>query len=235
MLKSHAIGSAMRWRLMSLIAAMSLGGTAAGQTASQDEQKPEPSEIAEVKPVSNSDTVTIEPGGTAPTSDDISKSMNTRSPSRRRRSSPDMQSAPKVSADDVLEQFERDRPKARPLLPGTRPGTEVVREPVANDDPRRSPARLPEGYFLVDRAGRLTRDGDWFVFNFTGDNNPGSTPDPPMRMLPNRMLERMIRESKGSTVSVEFIVSGEVTDFMGENHLLLRKLLRKRRVGNLSN
>ncbi|MEZ6085567.1 MAG: hypothetical protein R3E58_16870 [Phycisphaerae bacterium] len=45
----------------------------------------------------------------------------------------------------------------------------------------------------------------------------------------------MIRESKGSTSSVEFIVSGEVTDFMGENHLLLRKLLRKRSVGNLSN
>ena len=221
--------SRCRWA-MPLVATLVVAIPALGQ----EDSAPEPMETTEVKPVANSDTETIQPGQTSPAGDQ----GVSRSPDRRRRSvgsSSDMQSAPKVSADDVLKQFERDRPKARPLLPGSRPGTEVVRDSIGDDDPLRTPARLPEGYFLVDRAGRLTREGPWFVFNFMGDNNPASTPDPPMRLLPNRMLERMIRESKGSTSSVEFIVSGEVTDFMGENHLLLRKLLRKRGVGNLSN
>ncbi|GJM26878.1 MAG: hypothetical protein DHS20C16_32930 [Phycisphaerae bacterium] len=219
------------WWAMPLVATLILTVPALGQEASAPDSNEEPKEMTEAKPVSNSDTVTIKPGETPPAKGQSSSRVT----DRRRRSSSDMQSAPKVSADDVLKQFERDRPKARPLLPGSRPGTEVVRDTIGDDDPRRTPARLPEGYFLVDRAGRLTREGPWFVFNFTGDNNPAATPDPPMRLLPNRMLERMIRESKGSTTSVEFIVSGEVTDFMGENHLLLRKLLRKRSVGNLSN
>ena len=71
------------------------------------------------------------------------------------------------------------------------------------------------------------------MFDF-GDNNPNEHPDPPMRLLPNQMLERMVRESQGATITVEFIVSGEVTDFMGRNYLMLRKLLRRRNLGNLS-
>lgn len=229
-----------RWA-MSLVATLMMTVPAMGQEASAPATGDDPKPMTEVKPVTNSDTQTIEPGAKSDSGEmtPAADEGASRTPDRRRRSaertSPDMQSAPKVSADDVLKQFERDRPKARPLLPGSRPGTDVVRDTIVDDDPRRTPARLPEGYFLVDRAGRVTKEGPWFVFNFTGDNNPGATPDPPMRLLPNRMLERMIRESKGSTSSVEFIVSGEVTDFMGENHLLLRKLLRKRSVGNLSN
>lgn len=226
-----------RWA-MPLVATLILTVPALGQEASAPDSGDEPKPMTEVKPVANSDTQTIQPGD-ADKMSPANEDGVSRTPDRRRRladrTSSDMQSAPKVSADDVLRQFERDRPKARPLLPGSRPGTNVVRDTIVDDDPRRTPARLPEGYFLVDRAGRVTKEGPWFVFNFTGDNNPGATPDPPMRLLPNRMLERMIRESKGSTSSVEFIVSGEVTDFMGENHLLLRKLLRKRSVGNLSN
>jgi hypothetical protein len=225
---------------MSLVATLIMTVPVLGQEVSAPDPKEEPKGMTEVKPVTNSDTVTIKPGETGKPGETSSAGDQgvSQTPDRRRRSagsSSDMQSAPKVSADDVLKQFEQDRPKARPLLPGSRPGTEVVRDSIGDDDARRTPARLPEGYFLVDRAGRLTREGPWFVFNFIGDNNPASTPDPPMRLLPNRMLERMIRESKGSTSSVEFIVSGEVTDFMGENHLLLRKLLRKRGVGNLTN
>jgi hypothetical protein len=94
--------------------------------------------------------------------------------------------------------------------------------------------RLPDGYILADRTGRLVRQDEWWVFSFVGDNNPTESPDPPMRLLPNQMLERAVRETEGAGQRVEFIVSGEVTDFMGENYLLLRKLLRKRELGNLS-
>lgn len=211
--------------------AMVICGPALAQQKPASENKAASTQVADVKQVVDDDAAAVQPNTTQPKGDPGS----TEQPVRRIRSSVNMQSAPKASADDVLRQFEQDRPKARPLLPGRGNRERTVHEPLTDGDLRRSPARLPEGYFLVDRAGRLTREGPWFVFNFIGDNNPTATPDPPMRLLPNRMLERMIRESKGSTVSVEFIVSGEVTDFMGENHLLLRKLLRKRSVGNLSN
>lgn len=147
---------------------------------------------------------------------------------------PEVRTPVQVSAEDVLREFQRDRPKAQPLLPKA-PGEETVaREPQGKGAGHGSRLRLPDGYFLVDRAGRLVQADTWWVFTFVGDNNPDTNPDPPMRLLPNQMLERMIRESQGTMQSVEFIVSGEVTDFMGDNYLLLRKLMRKRDLGNLS-
>ena len=146
-------------------------------------------------------------------------------------------SAP-ISAEDILKEFERERPVAEPVLPRPRPGETVVREssPQGESDIElpESRARFPDGYILADRAGRLVREGEWWVITFVSDNHPNSRPEPPMKILPNRMLERMVRESEAATRSVEFIVSGEVTDFLGENYLLLRKLMRKRDMGNLS-
>ena len=139
-----------------------------------------------------------------------------------------------VSAEDVLREFQRDRPKAQPLLPKAQEDETIGRRPVDRAGQRSTRLRMPDGYFLVDRTGRLTQVDTWWVFNFVGDNNPDESPDPPIRLLPNQMLERMIRESQGASRSVDFIISGEVTDFMGANYLLLRKLMRKRDQGNLS-
>ncbi len=139
---------------------------------------------------------------------------------------------PQVSADDILKEFQKDRPKAQPIMPGTAPDEEILRND--EDTPERRKLRFPDGFFLVDRTGRLTQEGEWWVFTFVSDNNPAEMPDPPMKLLPNQMLERMVRESEGAARTVDFVVSGEVTDFMGENYLLLRKLMRKRDMGNLS-
>ena len=136
------------------------------------------------------------------------------------------------SVEDVLEEFEKQRPKAEPLMP--READEEVVAPAGGGAGGGTPLRLPDGYFLVDRTGRLVRDGDWWVISFVSDNHPDKAPDPPMKLLPNQMLERMVRESQDGTQTVHFIVSGEVTDFMGENYLLLRKLMRRRDMGNLS-
>jgi hypothetical protein len=85
---------------------------------------------------------------------------------------------------------------------------------------------------LTDRTGRLGQQGNWWIFIFEADND--SYPEPPMKLLPNQTLERMVRESRGGLDPVVFIVSGEVTDFKSENYLLPRKVLRKRDLGNLS-
>jgi hypothetical protein len=151
-------------------------------------------------------------------------------------STPEHQAAspPEFSAEDVLKAFQKERPQAEPLLPRGPEDESVVRTAPSEGGGRSGRARMPDGYFLVDRTGRVAQDGPWWTFNFVADNNPAASPEPPIRLLPNQMLERMIRESQGGTVSVEFIVSGEVTDFMGDNYLLLRKLMRKRELGNLS-
>lgn len=134
----------------------------------------------------------------------------------------------KASAEDVLKAFQKDRPTRVPIAPSS--GTDV-RPDGAGTSASGTSRRLPDGSFVVDRAGRITREGEWYVFSFEGYSE--SQPELPMRLLPNQLLELAVRESDTSASPVVFIVTGEVTEFMGENYLLLRKTLRRRNLGNL--
>jgi hypothetical protein len=134
----------------------------------------------------------------------------------------------KVSAEEVLKAFQKERPTQVPITPSGGP-EELA--PLEGAAPAGAGRRLPDGFFLVDRVGRAVKEGGWYVFVFEGYNE--SHPEPPMRLLPNQLLERMVTESGGATNSTVFIVSGEVTEFQNENYLLLRKLLRRRSLGNL--
>ena len=132
------------------------------------------------------------------------------------------------TAEDVLRAFEQDRPKNEPLTP-----VEVsLTPPGGKEDPaaKRPRARYPDGYMLTDRAGRISREGPGYVFSF--ESTSTAFEEPPVKLLPNLMLERAAFEILGSP-NLVFIVSGEITDFNGENYLLLRKLLRRRESGNL--
>jgi hypothetical protein len=135
------------------------------------------------------------------------------------------------SPEDIIRQFQEQRPQVVPILP-TGPEGETARRAESGEEfAERRPALLPDGAMLVDRAGRITREGEWWTFNFESDNQ--SYPEPPMKLLPNQALERMVRESGGGLDPVVFVLTGEVTDFRGENFLLPRKVLRKRNLGNL--
>jgi hypothetical protein len=137
-----------------------------------------------------------------------------------------------VSAEEVLEAFQRDRPTRMPIKPvGATDEIDQLPEPGTEPGLESGSYRLPDGSWLADRAGRVTRDGAWYVFVFEGYNN--SFPEPPMKLLPNQLLERMVLEAEGTDAGTVFIVSGEVTEFQYENYLLLRKLLRRRNLGNL--
>lgn len=136
--------------------------------------------------------------------------------------------APKQpSASDVLRAFQKDRPTNTVIRPKTsyaaargRSGTETGDAHVRRD-----------GDFLNNRPGRLVREGMWWNLVFESDS--AAEPEPPLPLLPNQQLERMVRETKASTEGVVFIVSGEVTLFEGDNYLLVRKALRRRDLGNL--
>jgi len=134
------------------------------------------------------------------------------------------------SAEDIIREFQRQRPTAVPVLPTGPEDEESVRLEGSDESATGGRPRLPDGYMLFDRLGRISQEGTWWVFVFESDQD--TFPEPPMKLLPNQTLERMVRESRGGIDPVVFIVTGEVTDFRGENYLLPRKVLRKRDLGN---
>jgi len=140
--------------------------------------------------------------------------------------------APSVAA--ILRAFqEAERPVLRPVGADGRTGggrLDPFGSPVEGS--ARQAPRYPDGHYLVERTGWLDREGPWYTFVF--ESEAKEDPQPPMKLLPNRMLEWMVREAEGSSEQVAFRVSGEVTDCFGENFLLLRKSLRKRSMGNLT-
>ncbi len=93
------------------------------------------------------------------------------------------------------------------------------------------PRLLPDGYRLVDRPGRLAQVSDYWVFSF--ESRGRGTPEMPIRLLPNRLLEDMEEFSAGGTKDIVFVVSGQVTEYRGVNYLLIQKLLTRPSVGNL--
>lgn len=135
----------------------------------------------------------------------------------------DVRTPSQPSPEDIIRAFQRDRPVNAPVRPTPLQGA-LEPAPV-------SATLLREGEYLNNLAGRLSRDGSWWTFVFESDS-----PDalrPPMRLLPNQQVERLVRETEASRESLTFVVSGEVTLFESENYLLLRKALRRRTMGNL--
>lgn len=141
------------------------------------------------------------------------------------------------TASEILRALTRDsQAPAKPVTRPTRPGqtrrntvSPSALPPNAIGQPRAK--LLPDGYRLVDRPGRMTREGDQWTFSFEGRGT--GTPELPIRLLPNRLLEDMENFSAGGTKPVVFIVSGEVTEYHGVNYLLIQKLLTRPNLGNL--
>jgi hypothetical protein len=122
-----------------------------------------------------------------------------------------------------------------PVRPGHRdqpppPAAPGLDGSPAHPDLREEPLR-PEGSMVVDRAGRLTRDGEWWTFAFEAEGRV--LRERPLRLLPNRMLEFMETASAGGQTGVVFIISGEVTEYHGANYLLVKKVLVQRDMGNI--
>ena len=126
------------------------------------------------------------------------------------------------SPEEIIRAFQRDRPTSVPVPPAR---AERPARPAERYD-----TLIREGEYISDLSGRLVREGHWWTFEFESD--APQAPRPPMRLLPNQMLERIVRESEASP-GARYIVSGEVTLYDFENYLLLRKVLRRSSMGNL--
>jgi len=81
-----------------------------------------------------------------------------------------------------------------------------------------SPLLLPEDKRLIDREGRLVREGTTSIFVF--DNG-----DTPVVLIPNLKLQRMEELSDYGRQPVRFRISGRITEYRGRNHLAMTKLV----------
>ncbi|RME41958.1 MAG: hypothetical protein D6788_00105 [Planctomycetota bacterium] len=129
---------------------------------------------------------------------------------------------PAGSAEDVLAAMRRQTPP-EVLIPGSTPEEDA--------DAGGSLFLLPEGTPLINRAARLTRKGNWWALTFEADDP--DHPEPPIRVLPNRKLETMVRAWEEEPAGLVFLVSGEMTVFRGENYLLPTVVIRRMASANL--
>lgn len=144
----------------------------------------------------------------------------------------------RTSAADILRELQKTRAET-PIIPPSPTGINRQGGPRTTISDKAIPPNalrpvdrklLPDGSRLVDRPGRLTRDGDYMTFTF---ESRGEGPvEVPLRLLPNRLLEDMEVIAEGGRKSIVFVVSGEVTEYRGVNYLMVQKLLMRPDLGN---
>ena len=135
------------------------------------------------------------------------------------------------SAEEMLSQMLRPTSQAaQPLQPlpdagggavdrSTGAGAIAPEAPVMN--------LLPEGSLIVDRIGRLrrvqgTQSGEQ-GWELTLESDGRRMNDPPLLVLPNKILAQMKSTMIASNADLRFRVSGELTEFDGRNYILVQK------------
>lgn len=114
------------------------------------------------------------------------------------------------------------------LLPATNP---LRASPVAT---KPKEGLLREGTYLVSRAARVSRSetgGEWIA---TFESDSDGHQDPPMILLPCRLLERIVAATQSEGDAAAMTLSGQVYVYRDANYLLPTVMLRPVRSGNLS-
>jgi hypothetical protein len=120
------------------------------------------------------------------------------------------------SVDDIARDLERSVGSVGRRTPRDR-GTDGNVSGVA--DAMNLATLVPEGTRLVDRRGKIRRtEGGGFMIVFDADASGES--DPPMMLLPCRLLEGLARIAAGAGDDSAVLISGEVTIHAGRNFLL---------------
>lgn len=109
-----------------------------------------------------------------------------------------------------------------------------------NDAPEKL---VREGAYLFNRAGRITRglggavggEAQNLMFAFEADGQDPESAEPPMMLLPCKLLELMEDSVAERGDQVVFVVSGRVHTFRGANYLLPTTMTLPFDLGNLRN
>ena len=84
----------------------------------------------------------------------------------------------------------------------------------------------PEDFRLSNVAGRLRQTQDQWYFTFSDQS---AYAQEPVRILPNSRLANMETYASAADRPVEFGISADVTEYGGENYLLVRDVSVLRR------
>ena len=133
---------------------------------------------------------------------------------------------PDASAEDVFARLQAQTPE-QDALRGASVESPLVPVREASD----SQMLMLDGSLVVNRPGRLIREGSWWTLVFESDRR--ETAESPIRLLPNQALEMMVRTSQSGSIGLVFIVSGEAALYNSENYLLIRSVTRRMDLGNL--
>lgn len=113
------------------------------------------------------------------------------------------------TAEDLLRALQADRPASEIIVPVSRSVRRLGGE---------AQLLLPEGTTIVERPGRLVRQGEGW--DFRPDDGRS------MSVLPNAALEDMLAMHKDAGGDMSFVVSGEITVFDDQNFLLIKNVTR---------
>jgi len=89
---------------------------------------------------------------------------------------------------------------------------------------------LPDGAAIISRPARVVKLGPRFDLAFESDHP--DNPEPPLTMLPNLDMERMLQAIADHNYGQVFRVSGDVTQFEGRNYILVRSAPRQADTAN---
>jgi len=134
------------------------------------------------------------------------------------------------SARSVHEQLINDRsntPAANPVAPAVNTNLALTPAVSANAPQPPSATRRIEGGALQG-IGRLVKDVKTNSLVFVFDSDGPQMADPPIGLLPNRLLEAMEQINAKNARGAKFKIAGEITEYNGKNFLLLRNVLEIR-------
>lgn len=89
---------------------------------------------------------------------------------------------------------------------------------------------LPDGAAIISRPARVVKMGPRYDLVFESDDP--NNPEPPLTMLPNLDMERMLKAVADNNYGQVFRVSGDVTQFEGRNYILVRSAPRQADTAN---
>lgn len=128
--------------------------------------------------------------------------------------------------EQISEAMAADVPGKPVLIPTHSTDDAIV--PATSVAPVRVGTTLLTGWgdMVADRVAIIVQEktSKWWEVRFVSDN---TLREPPLRILPCRLLER----ASGGGAGAAFRVSGEITQYKGRQYLLLRRLHRKRQMG----
>ena len=137
---------------------------------------------------------------------------------------PDGKELPPPSAEDVIDMLHDQKPRSVVSASRARRGAGRIAD-------FSSPSVRPDGSAFAQRPGRLMRDDKWWRFSFETEHSGAE--EPTIKLLPGRGLELMIQSAEETRDGLVLLVSGELTQFRGQNYLLPRGVVRRTGMDNL--